>query len=781
MGQESSCNCCIKGKLLDIDSKEPIAFATVRMINMDKYALTTVNGEFMFNNVCPDTYSLSFSSIGFTDTVVDQKYKQDEQQLFYLSEQITGLDQVVIKGERIKEKGTETIAQTTITKTDIQNNSSQSLAASLAQIEGVSFTSKGTNVQLPVIQGLSGNRILILNNGIKHGFQTWGTEHAPEIDINAASKITVIKGAAGARFGPEALSGVILVEPDPLNFDKPLYASLGTTLQRNGQGGNVNFNIGTSSNNWSFYLNGSHTKLGDSRAPRYILTNTGKEESAFGLGLKHRMSEWEFRVDYSFIDQNLALLRSSVAESPNLFIASINADRPIIVRPFSYDINEPNQLTQHHLAKADITWNYKEGSQINLRAGYQVNKRDEFDVRRNADLPIIDLDLETLNYQLEWEHPIWNGLEGLFGFEYYTQNSDNNPGTLTTPFIPNYNLDRFSFFATEKLELDENTFELGARIDMETTDVRGREPNQDIFRDRYTFTNITGSIGYKRALSENSTLRTNLGTAFRTPNVAELFSFGQQGFRSLFGLLRVANIDGQLSTDEVTALENSKVDLEIGYKLASEFQTYNDANTHVINAYIHYIDNFVFDRPLGVFGSIRGPQFSFFYDQADALFIGLDYDWKRQISQTLSTNFGLSYLWSRNIGEDEPLINQVPISTNLELQWDQGEFWILEASTWKIRTSYTFRQFQAPRPVSPERLVEGSEIITETSEIFDFVDAPDGYFLLDLSWSFKYNNLNASIAAQNILNSSYRNYLNDLRYFADEPGINLLLSLNYKF
>ena len=53
---------------------------------------------------------------------------------------------------------------------------------------------------------------------MRHGFQNWGIDHAPEIDISSADNISVIKGAAGVRYGPEALGGVVLVEGPQLNL-----------------------------------------------------------------------------------------------------------------------------------------------------------------------------------------------------------------------------------------------------------------------------------------------------------------------------------------------------------------------------------------------------------------------------------------------------------------------------------------------------------------------------------------------------------------------------------
>ncbi|MEZ7893659.1 MAG: TonB-dependent receptor, partial [Polaribacter sp.] len=364
--------------------------------------------------------------------------------------------------------------------------------------------------------------------------------------------------------------------------------------------------IGKGTENWSYFANGNYTRIGDRNTPDYNLTNSGKEEKAFSFGVLHHLDQWDFKVNYSFVDQNLALLRASIAHSPDSFIRAINSNEPIIINPFSYAINQPSQTTQHHLAKAEINWWYTQGAKLTLIGGVQLNKRDEFDVRRNAELPIINLDLLTYDYQLEWKHPKWYGLNGLLGAQYFSQNNDNNPGTQTTPYIPNYNTDRISAFGVESFTFGKNMIEAGLRFDLETNDVRGREINQDIFRDHYTFTNFTGSLGYVRQLSENSTFRTNIGTAWRTPNMEELFSFGQHGFKTTFGLLRFTDTNGKLSTDEVIPLNQSTVHPERGYKFINEFQTSKNGNSHNLTVYSHYIENYVFDRPIGVFGTIRG-------------------------------------------------------------------------------------------------------------------------------------------------------------------------------
>ncbi|MEO1548644.1 MAG: TonB-dependent receptor [Bacteroidota bacterium] len=775
--QNDTCTFSISGRILDANSNEPVPYAVVKVDGSAKYASADADGNFKIVGLCSKNNTLIISSIGFVE--LRAQHNGDANPTFSLSQEVTGLDGVTLQGERAKEAGTESISQVVLDQAEIKSIPTQSLGTALATIQGVTFASVGNNVQLPIIHGLSGNRILVLNNGIKHGFQNWGDEHAPEIDITSASRITLIKGASGVRYGPEALGGAILVESTALDLNNPFYTNVSVSGESNGLGFNSNFKLGNGTERWSYYLNGSFTQIGDRRAPDYNLTNSGKEEMAFGAGVLHQYKNWTVSLRYSFLDQNLAILRTSYLTSPDAFIRSIIADQPLIIEPFSRDINEPNQDTQHHLAKVQVDWQYSEEGKLSFIGGFQLNKRQEFDVRRNADLPIVDLDLMTNDYQLEWKHPSWHGLKGLMGVQYFSQNNDNNPGTFNSPVVPNYNIERVSAFIVEKLKKDRNTFEAGVRLDFETNDIRGRDIDNSVFNDDFSFTNVTASLGYVREFTDGS-FRSNLGTAWRTANPFELFSFGQVRWRRVFGLLRYDEVDGDL-TPVITAFDESSVEPERGFKFINELKIDKENNQHVLTFYANYIENYLFDRPFDLTQGFAGPTLVYIYEQADALFLGADYNWRTNWTTDISTDFGFSYLWSRNIGDDESLINQPPITTNLSIQWDQGKFLGLSSSVWKLKPSYTFKQFQAPRTLDLESINNGDIDISISQEIFDVKDPPEGYFLLDFSWNFGWENFSGSVAVQNVLNTSYRSYLNDLRYFADEPGTNVIFSLNYQF
>lgn len=783
-GQNDSCNFFVSGKILDIGTKEPIPYVSIAVKDIDVGTLANGNGEFFIGGLCSPTNVLIISCYGYCDSVCEHHHQHGKVPHIYLKQEVFNLDEIVIKADVTKKDGTKSIAQVSIDQEELATNPTQTLASALSKESGVSLISTGSNVQMPVIHGLYGNRILILNNGFKHGFQNWGHDHAPEIDISSVNKITIIKGAAGVRFGSEALGGVIVVEPNPLYLKEPFYVNTGSGFQTNGNGYNIDFETGKGGDKWSCFANGNFTKIGDRHAPNYSLTNTGKEEKSLGFGARYYSKKWDVKTYYSLLEQNLAVLRASFVSSGSGIINAFNNDQPddAYILPFSYDINEPNQIIQHHLAKGEVKWRYSDHANLTYRIGKQLNNRKEYDVRRNADRPIINLTLNTLDNQMDWKHPDWFKLDGLIGVQYFYQDNDNNPGTLTTPLIPNYNTSRYSVYAIESKRIGEHEIEGGVRFDYETNNVRGRETNQDLFKDDFSFTNLTSSIGYVKNFKKTNSFRMNIGTAWRTPNMAELYSFGQNGFKNSYGLLRYYfNDNGSLKTNQVKAILESKVKPEKGFKWINELQIEQKNFSHSLTAYSHYIQNFIFEKPYTIIGTFRGPQAVFLFDQVNAVFVGGDYTLKTDFSKWVNGELGVSYLWSRNTTDDEFLINQPPFSMQYELTWKQKKFWKFTASQFRIQPMYQFKQFNAPRTVTPEELIEGVVEITPDSEVFDFKEAPNGYFRLDLSWRFEINQLKGSIAVNNSLNTTYRDYLNEMRYFADSPGRNIIFTLNYTF
>ena len=264
--------------------------------------------------------------------------------------------------------------------------------------------------------------------------------------------------------------------------------------------------------------------------------------------------------------------------------------------------------------------------------------------------------------------------------------------------------------------------------------------------------------------------------------MAELYSFGSHGFKNSFGLLRYYyNENNELRTNKVTIMSESLLSPEKSLKLINELDYKSEKNEIKLTLFSNYIMNYVFQRPIGLFGTIRGPMPYFIFDQNDVLFIGSDFTIKREFSKKFNSSLALNYLWSNNLDNSGKLGKQPPVRIQNNFKWETNKFWGLDFSEISISPSYTFRQFQAPITYTPESLINGEVLINYDTKIFDFKEAPDGYFLLDFSWKVDVNDFAFTLFVNNILNKKYRNYLNYMRYFADEIGRNFIINLSYKF
>ncbi|MEO1656004.1 MAG: TonB-dependent receptor, partial [Bacteroidota bacterium] len=287
-------------------------------------------------------------------------------------------------------------------------------------------------------------------------------------------------------------------------------------------------------------------------------------------------------------------------------------------------------------------------------------------------------------------------------------------------------------------------------------------------------------LGWVYELSNQMSFRSNLGTAFRFPNVAELYSFGLHGSFVEYGLWRFTfNEEGEPRTDRVLTQEDLDVQLEKGYKWTNDWTYQNGNNRLNVTGYLNFIENYVFIRPAGATRFINSPNVYFIYDQIDVFFLGLDLTYTHSFSTQWKGTLGMTLL--HDLNGAEALVNQPSNQVNYILSWKPPQVIKGMINQLKLEGGYTFRQFQAPLTVSVESIIDGTADISPESDFFDFMDAPDGYFLLRASWDWEWGHFGGQVEVRNILNTRYRDYLNQNRYFADDLGRNFLFNLYYKF
>ena len=772
---QPECDKEIFGKVLDADSGEPLPYATIRIENEANGAITDTDGEFYINNICKEEVDLIVSFIGYKSAFHHHDFHHGDPTI-YMARNETVLESVVIEDKKnAHEVKSMSIASIDISKADqIGGNISQLFT----RATGVNTLQTGQNIVKPIIHGLHSNRVLVINNGVRHATQAWGKEHGLEIDANQVSSIRLIKGASTVRYGAEALGGVIQVDAPQPKYHQDLNGEVGAGFETNGRAYTGNLSIGEGYERLAWNASVTGTRQGDLHAPDYQLTNTGRRELGFALGTQVHFPTVDLDLYASHFQQELGILRGSVNGNLNDLSQAINAEEPALTEAFSYDINNPRQETEHDLLRVNAAV-FIDDQQFDLQYAYQRNQRREFDVRRgtNNDRPAINLNLQMHSFEIDWDHPSKGRWAGTYGAQLFTENNDNIPGTNTIPFVPNYNTYHAGLFGIEAYQVNKTTLELGARLDWMRMNARGRDSRNDIYRNTLDYTNATFTFGFVHQINQQWKIRSNIGSAWRAPNISELYSYGKHQSIVEFGLWRYQYFQEKdsISTQGVLTESEKAVPTERGWKWITTIN-YNSNNLKLeVIPYANLISNYFFIRPFGLTSTVRGTFPYFIHDQTDALYTGVDASAKWFWDDQVQAVWKSSFVYARDINNHQYFIGIPPFKTSLRLTRQFGNF------TGEVEGIYTAAQSFAPKVLDPELFIAEDKPEIDRSETFDFLEAPDDFFLLNASLNYSVNRLNVNLQVSNLLNTRYRQYTDNIRYFADDLGRNFSISASYQF
>ena len=122
-------------------------------------------------------------------------------------------------------------------KQKIEDNADENLSGLLVNESGVHILKNGSGIAKPIVHGLYGNRLLVLNNGVQQSGQQWGNDHSPEIDPLIANKNNHNKrGPMHSSMVVEILGSIILVEPKKIGRDPHLHGRINYAYEGNGRG-----------------------------------------------------------------------------------------------------------------------------------------------------------------------------------------------------------------------------------------------------------------------------------------------------------------------------------------------------------------------------------------------------------------------------------------------------------------------------------------------------------------------------------------------------------------
>jgi len=639
--------------------------------------------------------------------------------------------------------------QSATTVENIDAMAGRPVADMLATVTGVTTFSNGATIGKPVIHGLYGARVLTLAAGLRQEDQQWGAEHALALDPLALEDVRVVRGAAGVRYGVEAIGGAVVMEPASLRATTGTDAVVRLGAFSNNRMSALSGRIDhrpKAAPRLAFRVQGSGRLGGNYRLPGgQYAANTGVREGAGSFLARWRGAHNSVEAYYSFFGTQLGIYRGSHTGNEADLQAAIASPDPLWPADFTYALRTPRQTITHHTAKLQGAQDTRFG-RITATYGFQHNTRLEYDVTRiPTDRAQLNLTLATQTLNLSLDHRRVGRFSGSVGAEgQYAQNRFADGDRV---FLPFYDLAGVSAFAIERVRWNGWTAEAGARWDLRHYNVKNPEgPAQGVVEYVRRFSNPSGTIGARRAFARGrGEAGMTLSAAWRAPQPAELFA---QGYHQ--SAARIERGQKDLAAEQSLGV-NADFSYEWDSKLRVEATLYHQR-----------IRDFIYLNPGPSLLTIRGAFRTFDYAQTDVALSGADLGVRWTPIVGLDVSAGAALLRARDVSQREPLIGMPPDRYNLSVRY--GADWgILRRAFAAAAVRYSPRQTRVPRDFDSRDVLRppaGAAILSaEVGSEMVVGGQP-------LSWS---------VSVSNLLNTRYREYLDAFRYFLDRPGRELAL------
>ncbi|MCH2045497.1 MAG: TonB-dependent receptor, partial [Saprospiraceae bacterium] len=635
----------LSGFILDERTTSPLEAVEVYLSDNSVGATTDSLGYFEINGLLSGIeYKLTVDYLGYVSKELDIQLKQDTSLKISISEDIKLLDAVTVQdyGSDLSNSHGHIVS-----REEIRANSNKNLADLLDNVTGVSTLRNGNGMSKPIIHGLYGNRITLLNNGVTQGGQQWGNDHSPEIDPLVANQITVVKGASSLAYAGSNLGSVILVEPHRIKHQHRLSGSTTYFFETNGLGHGLNVQLENHGSFLAWRVNGTLKKNGDRKSPNYFLTNTGLQEANFALQLEKNIKDkWFLEMYASTFNTEIGIFKGSHVGNVTDLESAFGRAIPFFVEPnFSYKINPPRQVVKHHLLKLAAKHFFNDQQFLTITVSSQFNFRQEFDVRRNgrSNIPALSLRQITNFAGLSYNADLEKAWRISTGLQFNFIDNTNNPETDILPLIPDYvSTETGAFFIAQK-QIKKSQFEFGGRYDhiYQYALTISRTLPRSIIRYKNHFHNFAISGLWTYEINADTRFHINLGAASRSPAINELYSFGlHQGVSGIE--------EGDIDLNPERSL---KATIGIRGKIKKVF-------SWDVLAYYQLIDDYIYLKPQNEIRlTIRGAFPVFRYEQDLVQIFGLDCSGTFHIVKNLDLQLITSLIRGDNLAEDLPLIN----------------------------------------------------------------------------------------------------------------------------
>ena len=629
----------IEGVVRDADSSQPLAGAMVSVDAAAGMAVSHGDGTFHVPVPGPRIYTVRVERLGYRTVSLEVDASREEIVVVEMEANPIPLPRVVVTGSLVARAANEVLRPTSVfAGEELQRRLAGTLAETLSSEPGLAVSTMGPASAHPVIRGLSGDRILMLEDGERVGDQfASGPDHATAIDPSSARRIEVIRGPGAILYGSNALGGIINVVRDDVPSSVPHHFTGAFTLQgqsvSNAAGGSLNATYGLT-DHIPVRLELARRTSGDLKTPAGVLNNTSTDVRELSGGTSW-VDDWGHAgATFRYYGNDYGI--------PGGFVGGHDAGVRIEM--------ERTATRLRSLIRPRGAF-----ETIEIDAGYTWYRHKEIEP---PDILGTLFERQTVSGEILARHagqgPFSSGGVGAraswedFGFG----------GGLYTPNSTHASL---AVFVLEEIDLNPIRVEAGLRYDWARVRPEREDRSSDIGHIRArSFGAASGSLGALAQLTRHLTVGASFARAFRTPSVNELFSEGPHLAAYAF------------------EVGNPSLDTERGAGIDAFVRLTGDRLNAEMTVFRNAISGYVFPLETGELSRVRLPIFQFHGE--DAVLAGFESALEWAAVGDLTVEAVASYVRGRIEATDEPLPLIPPLQGRFAIGY-APRAWFVEAET----------------------------------------------------------------------------------------------------
>lgn len=768
-------NNSLKGAIKDMQG-HTLPGAIIEIPDLKTGTVADSNGKYEISNLPKGKFIVVASLISFAKATLPVNINGVTQQDFVLNESAIESKEVVITGQsKATEINRSPVPVVAINNKYLKENISSNVIDAIAKVPGVCEVTTGPNISKPFIRGLGYNRVLTLYNGMRQEGQQWGDEHGIEVDEFGIDRVELVKGPASLIYGSDAIAGVVNLIPAPPPPDGKISGNLTTEYQGNNKLMGASGIMAGSQN--SIYWQGrvSHKQAIDYQNAidgRVYGTNFNETDANASFGLNRKWGSTH--LDLSMYHDLQAVpdgSRDSASRKFTKMITEADSVRPIVSNDElnSYRLPALHQEVLHYRAMSSNKFNLSSGL-LTLNAGFERSVRQEFSHPQDADVPGLFLQMNSYLYDVKYYFHQIKGWDFTAGINGMYQTNDVTKGTEFV--IPSYRQFDFGPFIMLKKNIKKLDIVGGIRYDSRTfhNDALYSKPDPATGFDSYvsgntagaqqlfntydhTFSGVTYSLGLTYIFSKHLAAKANMARGFRAPNISELSANGVHPGTNIYQL----------------GNPGFKPEFSLQGDLGLEFTTEHlSANVAVFN---NSITNYIFNQKVLTsrgLDSFSGVNQVYQFTETNARLYGGEasidihphpLDWlhfENSLSVVYAVNEGINGVAPRAGEKYLPFIP--PVHGISELRADikhAGKYF-----------QNSFIKVQLAAYAAQDRIFSANNTETVTAA-YHLLNAGLGTEIVNRSGKAL---LNISIFGDNLLDASYQDHLNRLKYFEPYPN-----------